>query len=299
MLNMKHRMSVTAIFSYSFSALTLLFFICMAVFLIAGSHEVVESIGLEFLTKADWYYCYDRFGAAAMIYGSVVVASIAVAVATPLAFGAAIFTSEFLHGHTGIIIKGFIELLAGIPSVVYGLLGVLYLRPYLFNLTSRLYPESGDTLLTAGILVGVMILPTIVSLGDDAIRGISKHDREVARSLGLTKSETFIHGVLPKAYPGLIAAVLLGIGRAMGETIAVFLVVGRADNRLPDPWYALTPLIEGGQTLTSKLGGSEVFISYGSTLHWSAIVGLGAILFFSTLIFVLLGELMIVSLKRI
>jgi phosphate transport system permease protein len=123
-----------------------------------------------------------------------------------------------------------------------------------------------------------MVLPTIVTLSDDALRAVPAAQRRAARSLGLTRGETILHVALPQASRGLAAALLLGLGRALGETIAVFLIVGRQDNNLPDHWWSLGKLLESGQTLTSKLGSSETNIGYGDPLHWAAMVGLGLIL---------------------
>ncbi len=291
-------LSFIKIISYAFSIFAVAFFIGISVFLLKDGIGVIQEQGLGFFFKADWYYRADRFGAASMIYGSFIVGAIAIFLAAPISIGAAVFTSEYLKGTTRLVVKAAMELLAGIPSVVYGLLGVLFLRPYIFDAFARFSPESGDNLLTAGILVGIMIMPTILSLSDDAFRSISSQDRESARSLGLTKSEMFFHAVFPKALPGVIAAVLLGIGRAVGETIAVFLVVGRADNRLPDEWYSLRPLLEAGQTLTSKLGGSEVYLAYGNQEHWQAIVGLGLTLFVIVIALVIIAEFILASLKK-
>jgi phosphate transport system permease protein len=132
------------------------------------------------------------------------------------------------------------------------------------------------------VLLAVMVLPTIVTFSDDALRAVPAAQRRAARALGLTRSEVILHVALPQARRGLGAALLLGLGRAMGETIAVFLVVGRQDNQLPAHWFSLRPMLEAGQTLTSKLGGSETNIAYGDPLHWAAIVGLGVILFVIT-----------------
>jgi phosphate transport system permease protein len=117
-----------------------------------------------------------------------------------------------------------------------------------------------------------------VALADDALRGVPAAQRHAARGLGLTRAETTVRVVLPQALPGLAAAVLLALGRALGETIAVFLVVGRQDNQWPTNLFSPEPLLAAGQTLATKLGGSETFIAYGEPLHWSAIVGLGLVL---------------------
>ena len=112
-----------------------------------------------------------------------------------------------------------IELLAGIPSVVYGLLGILFLRNWVYRLLTPFDPLSGDTLLTAGLLVGVMILPTVMTLTDDALRGVPALQRQAARGLGLNVTETIVSVVVPQAWPGIAAAVLLAFGRSLGEMI--------------------------------------------------------------------------------
>jgi phosphate transport system permease protein len=128
------------------------------------------------------------------------------------------------------------------------------------------------------VLLAVMILPTVMTLADDALRGVSAAQRHAARGLGLTSSEVAWHVSLPQASRGLVAALLLGLGRALGEAIAVFLVVGRQDNQWPEKLLSLQPLIESGQTITTKLAGSETNIAYANPVHWGAICGLSLIL---------------------
>jgi phosphate transport system permease protein len=155
---------------------------------------------------------------------------------------------------------------------------MLLLRDWVYRALERWDVWSGDTLLTGGLLLGVMILPTVVTLADDALRGVPSLQRQAARSLGLNRTETIVSIALPQAFPGLLAAVLLGFGRALGETIAVFMVVGRQDNQWPEKLLALRPLVEPGQTLTTKLGGAETFIAHADPLHWGAMVGLALVL---------------------
>lgn len=158
------------------------------------------------------------------------------------------------------------------------MLGILFLREWVYTALTPFDPLSGDTLLTAALLLAVMILPTIMPLADDALRAVPSAQRLAARGLGLTHTETVLSVTLPQAGSGICSAVLLGLGRALGETIAVFLVVGRQDNQWPASLWSLRPLSEAGQTLTSKLGGSETNIAYGDPLHWAAMIGLGLIL---------------------
>ena len=264
--------------AYGFSALAVGFLLAMVGLFIYQSLPVWRHAGWHYLTSPKWYYRSSAFGSLSMLYGTLAVAVIAMTLAVPVGLGAAVFTSEYLPPRWRLAVKITIELLAGIPSVVYGLLGILFLRDWIYQLLTPLDPVSGDTLLTAGILLAVMVLPTIMTLGDDALQGVASLQRVAARGLGLTRAETVLHVTLPQARPGLVAAALLGLGRALGETIAVFLVVGRQDNRWPERLFSLGPLAEAGQTITSKLGGSETNIAYGNPLHWAAIIALGLLL---------------------
>jgi phosphate transport system permease protein len=274
---------MTRALSWIFSLLALAAFALLAGIFAWQSVPVWGHEGLGYLTGSKWFFRQHQFGALPMIYGSVVVSIIALALAAPLGLGAAVFTAEYLPRRVRLIVKVLIELLAGVPSVVYGLLGILFLRDWIYDLFARFEPLSGDTLLTAGVLLAVMVLPTIVTLSDDALRAVPAAQRQAARSLGLTRAEAVLHIAIPQARRGLGAALVLGIGRAFGETIAVFLVVGRQDNNLPAHWLSLRPLLESGQTLTSKLGSAETNIGYGDPLHWGAIVGLGLILLVLTI----------------
>lgn len=269
---------MTRLAIWFFSAVTVFTMGAMVVLLVMQSLPVWQHQGFSFVTGTKWYYRQQEFGAAPMIYGTLVVSLGALMLATPLGIGAAIFTAEYLPARFRLMVKLVIELLAGVPSVIYGLLGILILRNWIYDLLSPFDPLSGDTLITAIVLLAVMILPTVMTLSDDAFRSVPAGQRHAARGLGLNGTEVVLYVSLPQAAHGLFAAVLLGLGRAMGETIAVFLVLGRQDNQWPKSFFSWQPLMESGQTLTSKLGSSETNIAYGSPLHWGAMVGLGLIL---------------------
>jgi phosphate transport system permease protein len=253
------------------------------------SGPVWSHSGPGYITGTKWFYRVQQFGALPMIYGTLVVSLVALVLAAPLGLGAALFIAEYLPRRARLAVKMLIELLAGVPSVIYGLLGILLLRDWVYETFARFDPLSGDTLLTAGILLAVMILPTIVTLADDALRSVPAAQRRAARSLGLTRAETILSVCLPQSGRGLGSALLLALGRALGETVAVFLVVGRQDNNLPGQWFSPRPLLEAGQTLTSKLGSAETSIAWGDPLHWAAIAGLGLILLMLAGGFTLLG----------
>jgi phosphate transport system permease protein len=262
----------TRFLSLAFTAGVALAFLGMLALFAVQSVPVWSHAGLGFLSGRSWFFRAGQFGVLPMVYGTLVVSVIALLTAAPLGIGAAVFTAEILPRKARLAVKTAVELLAGIPSVVYGLLGVLLLRDWVYRLLTPWEPLSGDTLLTGGLLLGVMVLPTVMTLADDALAGVPAAHRLAARSLGLTRAETAVRVSLRQAFPGLVSAVLLGLGRALGETIAVFLVIGRQDNQLPS-------LAGAGQTITTKLGGSETFLAYGDPLHWGAMAGLALVLF--------------------
>ena len=280
---------MTRALSWLFSLVALLTMGAVALLFSWQSLPVWKQEGWRYLSGTKWFFRQHQFGALPMIYSSLVVALVALLLAAPIGFGAAIFTAEYLPRRLRLALKVLIELLAGVPSVVYGLLGILFLRDWIYDGFARFDPLSGDTLLTTGVLLAVMVLPTIVTLSDDALRSVPAAQRRAARSLGLTRAETILTIALPQAKRGLGAALLLAFGRALGETIAVFLVVGRQDNNLPASLWSLRPLLESGQTLTSKLGSAETNIAFGDPMHWAAIVGLGLILLVMTGVVTLLG----------
>lgn len=240
------------------------------------------------LTSAVWDPARGDFGGAAMIWGTAAVALLALGLATPIGWAAAIAISELATGRTRLVLRSACELLAVVPSIVYGLLGIAYVRP----LVSRLFDvPGGDSLIAAGVVLAVMVLPTIVALSVDALVEVPAVDREAAAACGLTTTEVIRGAVIPRARRGMRAAVLLALARALGETIAVFLVVGRADGRLPsDLIDGLARLIRPGQTLTTKLNGPESVLAGTSGNHWAALCGLGIVLLVSVAIVTAFGS---------
>ncbi len=272
------KMEFTRIWSIGCALLVVAFLVAMCILFGWQSLPLWQHEGLSYLTGKEWFYRSGIFGILPMLYGSVVVSIIALAFAGPIGVGAALFNAEYAPARIRLLLKMLIELLAGVPSVIYGMLGILFLRNWIYDFLEPFDPLSGDTLLTGGILLAVMILPTVMTLSDDALRGVPAAQRAAARGLGLTQAESILSVSLPKARMGILAALLLALGRALGETIAVFLVVGRQDNQCPQNLISPRAWIESGQTLTSKLAGSETNIAYGQPLHWAAIVGLGLVL---------------------
>lgn len=251
-------------------------------YLAVQSVPVFRVQGWSFVTGGDWLVG-EAYGALPMIYGSVMVTGLALVLALPFALGSAVCTAEFLSSRSRLCVKSLMELLAGVPGIIYGLLGVSILTVLVRDSLGLI---DGNTLLTAGILLAIMILPTIMTLSEDALRAVPREYRETAWGLGLTPVTTVFRVVAPRALPGIVGAVFLGLGRAMGETIAVMLVIGGLD-RIPQPWYNL---VAPAQSIPTKLG-REAAEAMSSDLHWSALVGLSLILFLMVMGLTLAGNL--------
>ena len=243
-------------------------------FVLAGVHAGPVSWG-RLLSSRTWDPSRDTYGAAAMVYGTVAVSGVALLLAVPVGWAAAIGLSEHLPPRLARPLRTGVELLAAVPSIVYGLVGIALVRPFVAWLGDV---PGGDSLLAAGLVLAVMVLPTVVAVSVDALAAVPAGVREAAAALGLTRTEVVRSAVLPLARPGLRAAVLLGLARALGETIAVFLVIGRADGRLPSPSHVLSSLFEPGQTLTTKLGGPEPVLAGAVGAHRAALSALALLL---------------------
>lgn len=239
----------------------------------AASGEVDRA---TLLTASEWSPAHSAYGSLAMIYGSAVVCVVALCLAVPIGWAAAVALSEYVPPRLARPLRLCIELLAAVPSIVYGLIGIMVIRPFVAQAADV---AGGDSLLAAGIVLAVMITPTVVAVSVDALAAVPDRYREAAFSLGLTRREVVRSAVLPIARPGMRAAVLLGLARALGEAIAVFLVVGRADGRLPTTFgELLDSLVHPGQTLTTKLAGPEPVLAGTSGPHFAALCTLGIIL---------------------
>ncbi len=234
-----------------------------------NSFDAISSIKWR-LFSLTWFPVKNEFGILSMVFGTIMVTLIALILAVPIGVMTAIYTSEFVSKKYRMFLKSLLELLAGIPSIIYGLIGIAFFSTwiqYWFNL------QSGRTLLTAGILLAIMILPTIVTLVDDAFQSIPNRYRESAKGLGLYDFEVIKASLLPIAKHDIIGAILLATGRALGETMAVMLVIGSID-KLPTP---ILNVLMPGQTITSKLGREVSETAIGST-HFSALIFMGLIL---------------------
>jgi phosphate transport system permease protein len=195
-----------------------------------------------FLFSADWDALGGKFGAAPFIAGSLLATGFAIVVGGPLGVAVGVFFSELAPRRVANLMKPAIEVLVGIPSVVYGWLGLTLLVP----LIAKVFKVEGDGLLAAGIVLAIMILPTVISLSEDALRVVPNSLREGSAALGATRWETISRVLIPAASSGLAVAVILGVARAIGETLAVQLVLGNA-NVLP------SSLLKPASALTSEI----------------------------------------------
>ena len=234
------------------------------------------------LHLTEWNPSERIFGIVPMIVGSFLVMFIALALAVPTGVFAAIYIAETRSDRIKRVVRSALEILAGIPSIVYGLIGVAYLSLWVAHIFDL---QTGRLILTAGILLAIMILPTILSLTEDAISNVSMRYKENARALGLYRHEVIREAILPQAKADIAGAVLLALGRALGETMAVMLVIGSID-RLPKPIYNV---LSSGQTITSKLGREVGESAFGST-HFSVLVFMSLILVVLSLLLTVMSQ---------
>ena len=278
--------------------------VVMIVFnLITGSSQVWQQEGISFLTGSDWNSVEGRetYGAAPYIMGTLVNAGIAMIIAVPLSLGIAMFLSELSPRLLRTPLAMVIELLAAVPSVIYGLCGLLVFRTYikdwiemplhnLFGDQSIIFAGTpfGLDIFTASIVLAIMVIPTIASIAKEIMLAVPNSQREAAYMLGATKWEAFRIAVLPYSKSGLIGATILGLGRAIGETMAVTMLIGNATGAAAFP----TSLFQPGQTMASIMANEFAEASQGG-LHLAALVGIGLILFMIAFIIYVVAHLLV------
>ncbi len=223
-----------------------------------------------------WYPNEALFGTWPLILGSLLVTAGAVVIALPLGLATAVFVRELAPNWLREILKPLIEVLAGIPSVVLGFLGMVAIAPLV---RETLNVPTGLTAFTGSLMLAYMALPTIISVAEDAIDAVPKSYRDGALALGATHWQTIWRVVLPSARSGVIIAVMLGIGRAIGETMAVMMVTGNAA-RIPNEWYALFLPV---RTMTATIAAEMGEVAQGST-HYHVLFAVGILLFVVTFI---------------
>ena len=259
----------------------ILFFICactsifavavICIFIFAKGLPAIGEIGIfEFLGGTEWRPGQEKFGILPMIVGSIYVTAGAIIIGVPIGLLCAVFMSKFCPKWLYKIIKPLIELMAGIPSIVYGFFGIVVIVPQLRSL----FGGSGKGTLAASILLGIMILPTLVSVIESSLNAVPESYYEGALALGATHERSVFFTVLPAAKSGILAGVILGIGRAIGETMAVVMVAGNSPV-IPES------LTSNVRTLTANI---VLEMNYATDLHEDALIATAAVLF----IFILL-----------
>ncbi|WP_299525747.1 phosphate ABC transporter permease subunit PstC [uncultured Methanobrevibacter sp.] len=250
---------ITAIFSI------LVIFIILA-FIVSEAIPAFQDYGFfQFLTGSNWAPNEGQFGVFPMIVGSIFVTLLSLVIAVPLSLLCAIFMEEIAPDKIKLILKPVIQTLSGIPSVVYGFFGLTVLVP----IVRQNFGGTGFSVFTAALILSVMILPTIISVSQDAIKAVPSEYKEAALGLGSTNWQTIRHIIVPSALPGIITAIILGIGRAIGETLAVIMVAG---NVAQIPGSIFAPV----RTLTTNIA---LEMGYATGLHYNALFGTAVVLF--------------------
>ena len=253
----------------------------ICVFLFANGIPAMKEIGfMEFLTGERWKPTNEIFGILPMIMGSIYVTAGAIILGVPIGILAKYCPKKIYP-----VLKGATELLAGIPSVVYGFFGLVVLVPLIRDICQKFHwGGNGSSILTASILLGMMILPTIIGVTESAIRSVPAHYYEGALALGATHERSIFSVVLPAAKSGVVAGIVLGIGRAIGETMAVIMVAGN-QARMP------AGIVRGVRTLTANI---VLEMGYAAGLHREALIATAVVLF----VFILLINLSVSLLNR-
>jgi len=260
----KERIIRAILLLVAFSAVSILAVITVFIFVEGTPIMFRQGVG-RFLFGQDWYPSQKSFGLLPMIVGSLMVTGGALLIGVPFGLACAVFLTEFSSKRVRNILKPVIELLAGIPSVVYGFIGVVVLVPFI----RQALGGPGLSVLAASIVLGIMILPTVISISIDALQALPPSYREGALAMGATRWQAVRLVLLPSARSGIVASIILGMGRAIGETMAVIMVAG---NAAAIPNSPLAPV----RTLTSNIA---LEMSYASGEHREALFATGVILF--------------------
>lgn len=259
----------------------------ICVFLFANGLPAMKEIGfLNFLTGTSWRPGNDIYGILPMIVGSIYITAGAIVIGVPIGLLTAIFMAFYCPKRIYGILKPCTELLAGIPSIVYGFFGMVVIAPTVLDIAKFFGADisSGATILSAAILLGIMILPTIIGVSEAALRAVPNAYYEGAVAMGATHERAVFSVMLPAAKSGVLAGIVLGIGRAIGETMAVIMVAGNQPRLTAN-------LLEGIRTMTANI---VIEMGYATGLHREALIATGVVLF----VFILLINLCFSVLKR-
>jgi phosphate transport system permease protein len=295
-----------SLLAHGAAILTLLLLAGIIVSLIVGAAPAIGEYGLSFLWRAEWDPVQDQYGGLVMIYGTLATSFIALVIAVPVSFGIALFLTELSPGWLRRPLGVAIELLAAVPSIVYGMWGLLVFSPVLSEYVQQpLQRWVGDApvlqglvsgapvgigILSAGIILAIMIIPFIAAVMRDVFEVTPPMLKESAYGLGSTTWEVVFKVVLPYTKTGVVGGIMLGLGRALGETMAVTFVIGNF-NQLDS-----LSLFEAANSITSAL--ANEFAEAGEGLHQASLIYLGLVLFFITFVVLTLSKVLLMRLRR-
>jgi len=281
--------------------------VAVIVLLFLDSRGAIEKFGFSFLYTSEWDPVFDNYGAAPYIFGTIVTSLLALLLAMPFAVGGALFISEYAPKTIGSILSFIIELLVAIPSVGFGLWGLFVLAPFMrgtvdpvlrnligpIPIIGALFkgPTIGQDLLTASVILAIMILPTILALSREVIAQVPRLQKEGMLALGATDWETLRKAVLPYAWGGIVGAAMLGLARAIGETMAVTMVIGNSSQQISASLF--TP----GYTIASAI--ANQFTEADTPMYFSAIVELGLVLLVVSAAFSILARVFVRRINRL
>lgn len=266
-------------FLAAFTSVLAVALIC--IFLFAGGVPAMAEIGFgDFLFGQKWKPGNNLYGIFPMIMGSICVTGVSLLIGVPIAIFTSVFMAAYCPKKIYPICQAAVNLMSGVPSVVYGFFGLVLIVPLMNVMTGK----DGSTMLTASVLLAIMILPTIIGVSETAIRSVPEHYYEGSLALGATKERSLFSVVLPAARSGVIAGIVLGIGRAIGETMAVIMIAGNQP-RMPKG------LFKGVRTMTANI---VLEMGYATDLHREALIATGVVLF----VFILIINLAVSLLNR-
>jgi phosphate transport system permease protein len=289
---------IARLITFLFAASVVIITLLLVFELWQGSVLPRHKFGLKFLVTSVWDPIFDQFGALPFIYGTLVTSGVALLIAVPLGIGAAIFLAELAPARVSDTLEFFIDLLAAVPSVIYGLLGVFvvvplmreYIQPGLKKTLGLLPlfsgPAYGVGFLTAGVVLAIMVIPYIISVSREVLMSVPRDQREAALSLGATRWESTWKVVVPFARTGIMGSIFLALARALGETMAVTMVIGNVVTISPSlfsPGYSIAAVI------------ANEFTEATGDLYLQSLIELGLVLFLLTFILNGLARLLIVA----
>jgi len=271
---MKDRIITRVIKIAGFSSIIIVLMIFL--FLLREGLPALSEVALSDLFTTRWYPIEDYFGILPLFSGSLLVTFISIAIAIPFGVGTAVYIAEIAPQRVKEILNPMIEILAGIPSVVLGFIGIVFLSPTLRELLTL---PTGLTAFTGALLLALISIPTIVSVGEDALNAVPQSYREASYALGITRWQTIWRVTLPAARSGVLTAVMLGISRTLGETMAVMMVTGNA----PTIFKGIQSLFKPARTMTATIASEMGEVASGSS-HYHVLFFIGIVLFLFSLI---------------